>query len=167
MDIVDILQAFVNGVIALWPIYGFVLLWGGFRLLFKRLDEDRITGSGINQIDRMNQESFTNFIHGFFYDKGIDVTTVHEEIGYYGAELILTKDQCRVAVRLVIDNKPLSVIALQEVYSAKGYYHCENALIITNQEFTSAAQDYALAHGIILWGRERLIKELLAYRFKL
>lgn len=164
---IDILLAFINGFIALWPIYGFFLAWGCFRLFVKYLEQDRIKNSGINHIDKMSTESFTTFMYGFFHDKGIEVTLAHEDIGYYGAELILTKEDFRVSVHLVISTKPIEIKHIKEAHRSKRYYQCQNAVIISNQEYTPAVRDYAISYGVVLWGRERLIKELLNHRYRI
>ncbi len=46
---------------------------------------------------------------------------------------------------------------MQEVVSAVKYYGAQDAIAITNSEFTSNAQKLAQANGVQLWGREQLI----------
>jgi len=166
VDLIDILEAFIDGVVALWPIYGFLLLIAGFRWLVTYLDKLREAGSGIFQLDKMNNQEMIGFMRGFFHDKGVDVSLIPEEIGYYGADLILNKDGIKVAVHVVASDRPVSAKAVQEAYGAKSHYHCHNAVVISNREFTPQAQAAAHGHGVILWGRNRLIRELLAEQKK-
>jgi HJR/Mrr/RecB family endonuclease len=47
--------------------------------------------------------------------------------------------------------------AVQEVVSAVKYYRAQDAIAITNSEFTPNAHKLAQANGVQLWGREQLI----------
>ena len=55
-------------------------------------------------------------------------------------------------------------MSLQEILSGKVFYHCEKAVVITNNYFTAAAEETARVTGVELWDRGRL-KEL--YRIAL
>ena len=54
----------------------------------------------------------------------------------------------------------VGVGAVQEIVSARAYYGCQWAMVVTNSAFTQAAQRLAAANGVTLWDRDTLVREL-------
>jgi HJR/Mrr/RecB family endonuclease len=49
---------------------------------------------------------------------------------------------------------------VQEIVSARAYYQCQQAMVVTNSAFTQAARQFAVANGVTLWDRSALVREL-------
>ncbi len=61
----------------------------------------------------------------------------------HGADLIITRRRKKIAVQAKCYAKPVGNAAVQEVYAAKAYYHCDGAWVVTNSTFTQAAVEQA------------------------
>ena len=68
-----------------------------------------------------------------------------------GADLILTRDGIRTAVQAKRYSKPVGNRAVQEVISAREYYDCNKALVVTNNKFTKSAVELARRTNVQLW----------------
>ena len=89
--------------------------------------------------DELRQEGFT------------DVDTTPKS-GDFGAD-VLARDGDRtvcVQCKRYAPDHPVGVKAVQEVYSAKDYYGCDDAYIYTTSGYTKAAIDMANELGVIL-----------------
>ncbi|WP_227551758.1 restriction endonuclease [Metabacillus sediminilitoris] len=78
----------------------------------------------------------------------------------FGADLILEGNE-----RIVIQAKRYSskegIKAVQEIYSARGYYKAQTAWVITNNYFTSQAIKLAESTDIQLIDRNKLVDMIL------
>lgn len=70
--------------------------------------------------------------------------------GDQGADIIAWKNGFKYAVQCKYYQKPVGNKAVQEAYSAKAYYNCNIAMVMTNSSFTQSAIDLARATGVIL-----------------
>lgn len=72
--------------------------------------------------------------------------------GDYGADVIgISPKGERVCVQCKKYNSPVGVKAVQEIYSAKAYYKCELAYVVTTSSFTPQAQELAAKTGVRLF----------------
>lgn len=58
----------------------------------------------------------------------------------------------------------MGVKAIQEAVAAKGYYDCQEAMVVTNSVYTKQAMELARANGVKLWDRNDLVKALLSVK---
>ena len=81
--------------------------------------------------------------------KNVKVT---QASGDFGADVLAfnTKGEY-VCIQCKHYIKPVGIKAVQEIYSAKQYYKCQKAMVITNSTFTQAAIDLANKTGVDLW----------------
>ena len=89
--------------------------------------------------EELRQEGFT------------DVDTTPKS-GDFGAD-VLARDGDRtvcVQCKRYAPGHPVGVKAVQEIYSAKDYYGCDDAYIYTTSDYTKAAVDMANELGVIL-----------------
>ena len=89
--------------------------------------------------EEMRQEGFTE----------VDTTP---KSGDFGAD-VLAKDGSRtvcVQCKRYAPGHPVGVKAVQEIYSAKDYYGCDDAYIYTTSDYTRAAVEMANELGVIL-----------------
>lgn len=82
---------------------------------------------------------------------GFSDVRVTSQSGDFGAD-VLCKDKngFSYAVQCKNYSSTVGVDAVQEAYSAKAYYKCDRAVVITTDHFTQAAEDMASKIGVIL-----------------
>jgi restriction system protein len=125
----------------------------------KRRAQQRLLASGIAEIDQMNGQQFEERLAAHFRQQGyrVDVTPYQ---GDFGADLIIDRQGVRTAIQAKRWKGNVGGGAVQEIVSAKGYYKCQQAMVVTNSTFTQAARQLAAANGVTLWDRAALIREL-------
>ena len=130
------------------------------RFLLVR-QRQRLSGIGIADIDTLDGKQFEVYLEARFRARGYRVQRTPYQ-GDWGADLILEKDGVRTAVQAKRYQKNVGVRAVQEAAAAKGKYGCDQAMVVINSQYTKAAVELAAANAVELWGRERLLRELLA-----
>ncbi len=137
------------------------VLFVTFIVVRERRNHRRLSASGINDIDHMDGRQFEERLAAHFRQQGyrVDLTPYQ---GDFGADLIVERDGLRTAVQAKRYSGNVGVGAVQEIVSARGYYHCQQAMVVTNSSFTQAARQLAVANGVTLWDRNGLIHELAA-----
>lgn len=135
-----------SGFLALYAtLFAGALIWSLFR---RRLDT-------VDVIDAMNGTEFEDYVADRLSRAGWLVRFT-PQVGDYGVDLIAEKAGQSVAVQCKRYAKPVGVAAVQEVVSGARHYGCTRAIVVSNQEFTRAAQQLALSHGCQLIGRRTL-----------
>jgi len=76
--------------------------------------------------------------------------------GDFGVDLIATRDDECIAVQCKRHTKPVGVAAVQQVVAGARHHQCNGSAVVSNQEFTTAAQELARTHGCHLVGRSKL-----------
>lgn len=156
--------------------YGFVLLsWFGLQgiviLIFsyfnrqKRLKEKhKLRVSGIQKIDHMTGQQFEDYLTVYFEDLGYRVEDTGGR-GDRGADKILIEpvSNKRICVQAKCWNKNVTFDAVQQVFTAKTLWNCDEAWIITNRDFTKQVRESAQQLQIQLWDREKLTSKMYAY----
>jgi restriction system protein len=71
--------------------------------------------------------------------------------GDYGVDLLAEKDWITWAFQCKCYDGPVGIKAVQEIYSGRDFYHCHVGVVMTNSIFTSAAENLAQSHNILLW----------------
>lgn len=124
-----------------------------------------IRNSGILEIDRMDGHTFESKLALLFRDLGYSVKQTKTS-GDFGADLVAQKNGIVTVVqakRYSLDRK-VGLGAVQEVVSAKGMYHAQRAMVITNTSFTDPARALARSNQVELWDRNDLIRALSLVR---
>lgn len=110
--------------------------------------------SGGEDIDEMSGTEFEDFAAEILHRSGIEVLELTKESGDFGADIIVMLEGERTAVQCKRYARPIGVKAVQEAVSAKDYYKCTRAAVITNSTFTRQARELAAESNVILWDRE-------------
>lgn len=128
--------------------------------------ENNLFGSRINEefytieyIDSLDGFEFEDYLEELFKSYGY----TSEKLPYsndYGADLIISKGNERIVIQAKNYSNSVGNGAVQEVISAKSYYKCEVALVITNSTFTRNAIEMANKTHVILIDRFKLIEIL-------
>lgn len=113
----------------------------------------------IDEIDEMTGEEFELFTAAVLRGCGFVIEEMTKTTGDYGADIIVSFDQIRIAVQCKRYRHPVGIKAVQEVISAMKHYDCEEAIVITNNYFTKQAETLAEDHEVVsLWDRNKLIQ---------
>jgi len=113
----------------------------------------------------MSGHQFELFLQTHFERKGYKVKRTAQR-GDYGADLLLNKNGCSIAVQAKRYNKNVGLKAVQEIVGAKYYYRCNKAMVISNRNFTPQAEKLAAKNEVELWGRKKLMDELITVNRK-
>lgn len=113
----------------------------------------------ITDIDTLTGIEFENLLEQLFMNLGYRVTTTKQS-GDQGVDLILKKGDQTIGVQAKRSSTPIGNKAIQEITAGIHYYDLRRGMVITNNTFTSFAYDLARSTDIILWDRNKLMKQL-------
>lgn len=123
--------------------------------------QENILKSGMSDIDAMTGREFEYYLHSFYTRIGY-LSKMTRTSGDYGADLVLTKDNTRIAVQVKHSKNKIGLSAVQEVIGARGHYLANKAWVITNNYFTKPAQDLASSNGVTLIDRDSLARQIVS-----
>lgn len=156
-----VLGPLIHSLITLWPLWLLVGLVGVGKLALRLYELRRLSRAGIADVDRMDGPTFERFLVSLFRRLGYRVEHTGRR-GDFGADLVVAKDGRRTVVQAKCWSKNVGVGAVQEAVAAKGYYKCDDILVVTNRRFTEPALKLARANAVTLWARDELVAKLLA-----
>lgn len=132
------------------------------RFLYQKYKEKKmlkqVAKAGIHEIDKMDGHQFEMYLKALFKELGYK-SDVTKGTGDFGSDLIMKNDKKKVVIqakRYGYNNK-VSIGAVQEIYSAMPYYKADQAIVITNSYYTTAAEELAKACKVRLLDRKTLI----------
>lgn len=144
----------IIGIIILFAAYLFCR-WMLKIMKLKPNEADRT----VDEIDKMSGEEFELFTAAVLKGCGFVIEEITKTTGDYGADIIVSFGQIRIAVQCKRYSHPVGVKAVQEVISAMKHYDCEEAIVITNNYFTNQAEILAKDNEVVtLWDRNKLIQ---------
>ena len=114
----------------------------------------------VEELKKLNGTEFENYLAGLFKSQGYEVEMT-PSTGDYGADLILHKDQQRIAVQAKCYTGSVGVSAVQEALSGMAYYRCHSAWVVTTGNYTVNAVELATQSKVRLFGRNELGKLIL------
>lgn len=126
-----------------------------YRIKLKKLSD-----AGIGDIDKMPGKEFEQYLEAVFNRKGYSVRRTPYR-GDFGGDLIISLNGKKTVVQAKRWKWRIGVKAVQEAVAAKGYYGCDEAMVVTNSTFTPQAQELARRNDVRLWNRKRLLDELI------
>jgi restriction system protein len=115
----------------------------------------RGANAGMSEIDAMNGVEFEDYVAARLQHAGWEVSFT-PVVGDYGVDLIAQKDGQYVAIQCKRLGKTVGIAAVQQVVSGARHHGCARSIVVSNQEFTSAAKQLAYTHGCQLIGRKAL-----------
>lgn len=116
----------------------------------------------LTEVDKMTGEQFEFLLANLFTKMGYTVRTT-PTTGDYGADLLLFNNSSLIVVQAKRYSSNVGVSAVQEIVSAKPVYSASQAMVVSNAEFTKAAQNLAMANNVRLVGRSELANLLRQY----
>ena len=111
-----------------------------------------------DDVDEMNGQQFESFAASILKAMGFTNVETTPISGDYGADLICNKGEIRYAVQCkrYALNKKVPVNAVQEAITAKEYYGCNEAMVVTTSYLTAPARQLANKVGCIIFDRDML-----------
>ena len=103
-------------------------------------------------LDKLSGVEFEHFLAGLFRENGYEVQLTSTS-GDYGADLILSKENTRIAVQAKRYIGSVGVQAVQEALSGMAYYKCNSAWVITTGTYTQNAIQLAQKSDVKLFRR--------------
>ena len=127
-------------------------IFGVLLALLLRRERPR---AGMTAIDGMSGVEFEGYVAARLRRTGWQVRFT-PAVGDYGVDLIAEKDGQSVAIQCKRHGKSVGVAAVQQVVSGALHHGCTRSLVVSNQEFTTAARQLAYTHRCQLIGRRAL-----------
>ena len=127
-------------------------IFGVLLALLLRRERPR---AGMTAIDGMSGVEFEGYVAARLRRAGWQVRFT-PAVGDYGVDLIAEKDGQSVAIQCKRHSKSVGVAAVQQVVSGALHHGCTRSLVVSNQEFTTAARQLAYTHRCQLIGRRAL-----------
>lgn len=109
----------------------------------------------IDELKKLSGVEFENYLAELFTHHGYTVETT-PVTGDYGADLILHKDQQRIAIQAKCYTGSVGVSAVQEALSGMAYYSCHSAWVVTTGNYTTNAIELARQSKVRLLSRNEL-----------
>jgi restriction system protein len=167
MDSVRLLWEMAMGLVQLfvllWPLTLVAVIILLFRIGAYLYRSYRLSKAGMADLDKLNGEDFERYLEILFKKLGYQVQRTPYQ-GDYGADLILRRGNEQISVQAKRYNRTVGVKAVQEAVTAKDYYSCNKAMVVTNSYFSRQARTLAKANNVELWDRNELVNRLLALK---
>lgn len=132
----------------IWSVKFFAWLLKAIAKVFSVIPSSKITN-----YDNMDGLEFEQEVARIVKRKGFKKVEVTKASHDYGVDIIAVKAGKRYAIQCKRYSSPVGISAIQEVYAGKEYYHCDIAVVITNNTFTSNAKELANKLGVVLWDK--------------
>jgi restriction system protein len=156
----NLMNGILKGMLQFWFIGVILLGMVAVKIVLMIAEKKRLAKSGINEIDVMDGKTFEKHLEVFFQKLGYKVERTRY-IGDFGADLVVAATGRKIAVQAKRHKGKVGVKAIQEAVASKGYYECEEAMVVTNSFFTNQARTLAVKNNVALWDRKDLVRNLL------
>jgi len=125
----------------------------------KRFEQSLQKSTTFSDIDTMTGYEFEDFLVTLFTKQGYRVEKKkksHEQ----GLDFLLERPGEKIACQVKRFKKPVGNKAVQQATSAKLFYGCDAALVITNSNFTTPAKQLTARCNVELWDRNVLEEKI-------
>lgn len=80
--------------------------------------------------------------------ENINVTSASRD---FGIDILAEKDGVKYAIQCKYYSDPVGIKAVQEAYAGRDYYDAMVAVVMTNQDFTKSALQFAEKLKVLMW----------------
>lgn len=115
----------------------------------------------LDTIDAMNGFSFEQYCCDLLTAIGFETVFATQKSGDFGVDIFANKDFVSFAIQCKRLHGNVGNDAVQEIYTAKEFYHRDVGVVITNSTFSTAATAIAEKTGVRLWNRDTLKRFLM------
>lgn len=117
----------------------------------------RIIRIEFSQIDSLSGRDFEWYVAQLLEKQGYKTRVVGGvNHGDYGADIIAEKDGVKTAVQTKRWSWNVGIEAVYQAVGSAKYYHCTQAMVVTNNYFTQPAINLAQANKCLLIDRDKL-----------
>lgn len=109
------------------------------------------------KIDRMEGHQFEYYCADLLRRNGYSNVMVTPGSGDQGVDILADRDDVSYAIQCKCYSGKVGNKAVQEAFSGRTYYDCDEAVVLTNSYFTEQAKDAARKTGVLLWDRNTLL----------
>lgn len=106
--------------------------------------------------DDMDGYQFEKFCAKILCENGFESVEVTQGSGDHGIDIVAEKDDITYAIQCKCYSSNIGNAAVQQVYTDKGFYNKDIAVVMTNRYFTLQAIEEANTLGVKLWDRNKL-----------
>lgn len=144
-----------------WPIMVIFVVLNLTYLLYKQYCYRK---SDIFSVDTMSGQDFEMFLVNLFQRLGYKTDHIGK-LGDYGGDLIIEKEGVKTVVQAKRSKYKIREKAIQEAIAAKENYHCNKAMVVSNNYYYYHAWKLAQNTNVTLWTRKDLIRNIeIAYK---
>ena len=101
--------------------------------------------------DDMEGQEFEDYCAELLIAKGFENVETTPASHDYGIDIIADKDGISYAIQCKCYSDPIGIRAVQEAYAGKDFYKSMVGVVMTNQDFTKNAREFAEKLNIVLW----------------
>jgi restriction system protein len=144
-----------------WPL---ALLIGVFLVIKVRSwrRQEKMMAAGLYEVDRMSKREFRDFCLLLLRRLGYKVKSSPAKKQW--VHFVVEKEGRHIAVLTKHYRRNVSSRLVEKIARSAPLYGCQEALLITNRDYTLEAKELANSLGVDLWNRDRIIDLLLALR---
>ena len=117
------------------------MITGFLSVIFKSLQPKQSVMTGIE---------YEHYVAKYLKSIGYRDVQVTKSSGDYGVDITAKKGLHSYAIQCKYYSNPVSVDAVQQVYSGMKYYNCDKAMVVTNNSFTKSAVELSKSNGVKL-----------------
>lgn len=104
-----------------------------------------------NPLDDMDGAEFENYCASILSDDGYENIKVTAKSRDYGIDILAEKEGISYAIQCKYYSEPVGIKAVQEAYAGRDYYDAMVAVVMTNQDFTKTALEFAGKLKVLMW----------------
>lgn len=110
------------------------------------------------EFDKMDGQQFERFCARLLIKNGYEDVSITKTSGDQGIDIIAYRDGIKYGIQCKCYSSDIGNSAVQEVFAGKSFYKCNIGIVLTNRHFSPSAIQLAENNGVVLWGREALVK---------
>lgn len=122
-------------------------------------DDHRLLACGIIQMDQMSGDAFEEYLLLYFQSLGFKCELTRYA-GDFGADLLISKEGCKIAVQAKRWSRVVGVGAVQEVVASLKHYSADAGMVVTTNYFSPNAKKLAVSNNITLWDRDYIVSNI-------
>lgn len=127
---------------------------------FKFIKCKKYNQYSIKQLDIMDGHTFEYACANILKSNGFKNVEVTRGSGDFGVDIVAENNGIKYAVQCKCYSHKLDNTPIQEVIGGLAYYHCQKAIVMTNNYFTEPAKVLAKINNVELWDRDMIIRTI-------
>lgn len=114
----------------------------------KKIEENqKLEIKSFLDLDKLNGYEFELFAREYFLIQGYEAVTTQRSHDH-GADVIAWKEKDKYVIQAKKYSKPVDYFAIVQANHAKKRYSADHAILITNQDITNQAKEYAETYNV-------------------